>query len=388
LKQHCATPSAVAFRYNTYVMSETPASADSHIDARLEALRQRIDALDKKLVDVLNERAGIVVEIGKIKCDEDAPIYAPDREHRVLQQVRHWNKGPLPNSCLEAIWREMMSGSFSLEKPMRVGYMGPPGTFSHLAARRKFGASIEYDNLDSIPAVFEEIVRGHIDLGMVPIENSTEGSVVDTLDSFVDGSVRINAEVLIHIHHNLLANCDPAHIRRVYSHPQALGQCRKWLSAQLHQAERIPVASTSKAAELAASDEEGAAIGSMLAAEFFTLRIQLANIEDNPKNTTRFFVIGNQSAPRTGDDKTAITFTTVHKPGSLSKVLDVFRDHGLNLTHIDKRPSQHVNWEYYFFVDFLGHEEDDHVRAAIETSRRHCLQLTVLGSFPRAEEIV
>ena len=391
-------------RYNASVMAKTPArpdppapgttpappesATDGNMVARLEALRQHIDTLDEQLVALLNERAKVVVKIGQVKRDDNAPVYSPERERRVLKQIRDWNTGPLPNSCVEAIWREVMSGSFVLEKPLRIGYLGPPGTFSHLAARRKFGASIEYDNLDSIHAVFEEITRGHIDLGMVPIENSTEGSVSDTLDSFVDSAVRIYAEVLINIHHNLLANCDPEQIERVYSHPQALAQCRKWLSVQLHQAERIPVASTSKAAELAADDDRGAAIGSPLAGEIFGLKTQFADIEDNPKNTTRFFVIGKQAAPRSGDDKTAIMFTTVHKPGSLSQVLDVFRDQDLNLTHIDKRPSQRVNWEYYFFVDFLGHGEDQNVRAAIETARKHCLQLTVLGSFPRAEDMI
>lgn len=369
-------------------MSEKSNVANRNLDSRLQTLRQRIDTLDKQLIQLLNDRAEVVVQIGEIKRDDNVPVYSPERERSVLQQVREWNKGPLPDSCVEAIWRELMSGSFALEKPLRVGYLGPPGTFSHLAARRKFGASVDYDNLDSITAVFEEIAHGHIDLGMVPIENSTEGSVSDTLDSFVDSPVRIYAEVLINIHHNLLANCDTEHIKRVYSHPQALGQCRHWLGVQLHQAERVPVASTSKAAEMAATDEQGAAIGSSLAGEIFGLRIQFANVEDNPKNTTRFFIIGNQAGPRTGDDKTAIMFTTVHRPGSLSQVLDVFRDHGLNLTHIDKRPSQRVNWEYYFFLDFLGHEEDEKVRGAIETSRKHCLQLTVLGSFPRAAEII
>ncbi len=365
-----------------------PIMADNDTEARLAPLRVQIDQLDEQIVKLLNQRAQVVVEVGKIKHNDKLPVYAPDRDQRVLEQVRQWNAGPLPNACLEAIWRELMSGSFALEKTLRIGYLGPVGTFSHMAARRKFGASVEYDSLDSIAAVFEELARGHIDLGMVPIENSTEGSVADTLDSFVESDVKISAEVLINIHHNLLSNCEPEQIKRVYSHPQALGQCRKWLSVQLHDAERIAVASTGTAAEKAAADEHGAAIGSTLVGELVGLKVQFANIEDSPKNMTRFFVISKHAAGSTGDDKTAITFTTVHEPGSLSKVLDVFRDNGLNLTHIDKRPSQHVNWEYYFFVDFLGHQEDEPIRTAIDAARRHCLHLTVLGSFPRAHEVL
>jgi chorismate mutase/prephenate dehydratase len=355
----------------------------------LSDLRAKIDDLDRQIVALLNERARVVIEVGRVKRDGNSPIYAPDREQRVLEQVRQHNKnGPLPNSCLEAIYRELMSGSFALERPLRIGYLGPPGSFSHLAARKKFGASVEYDNLDDIQAVFDEIARGHIDLGLVPIENSAIGGIGETLDGFLESPVRVCAEVLIHIHHNLMANCPPDQIRKVYSKPEVFAQCRKWLSVQLRQAERVPVASSSRAAELAAQEPGAAAIGSTLAVELYNLKVQFANIEDNPANVTRFFVIGMQQPAPTGDDKTAIMFTTAHKAGALSEVLDVFRKHELNLTHIDKRPSKRVNWEYYFFVDFLGHETAPNVAAAIAEARTHCLQLTVLGSFPRAREVL
>jgi chorismate mutase / prephenate dehydratase len=354
----------------------------------LAPLRQRIDQLDQQIVDLLNQRARVVVDIGKIKRDQQGAIYAPDREQQVLEKIRKHNTGPLPDASLVAIWRELMSASFALERPLRVAYLGPAGSFSHLAARRKFGASVDYDGVEHISAVFEEVSRGHVDLGLVPIENSEIGGIGETLDSFLDSSVQIYAEVLINIHHNLLANCPPESIKRIYSKPEIFSQCRKWLSVQLRQAERVPVASSSRAADQAAKEECAAAIGSTLAAETYGLTVQFENIEDNPNNVTRFFVLSKDSAKPTGDDKTAIMFTTAHKAGALAEVLDVFRDSNLNLTHIDKRPSKRVNWEYFFFVDFLGHHTEASVQKAIEAAKAHCLQLTVLGSFPRAREVL
>ena len=372
-----------------FLSLQCPRMPSPQVQTELATLRVRIDSLDQQIVALLNERARVVVEIGRIKRDGNSPIYAPEREQQVLTKVREHNKaGPLPNSCLEAIYRELMSGSFALERPLRIGYLGPAGSFSHLAARRKFGASVEYDNLDDIQAVFDEIARGHIDLGLVPIENSAIGGIGETLDGFLESPVRVCAEVLIHIHHNLLANCPPDQIRRLYSKPEVFSQCRNWLSVQLRQAERVPVASSSKAAEMAAQEAGAAAIGSDLAGDIYNLKTLFANIEDNPSNVTRFFVIGTQQPKPTGDDKTAIMFTTAHKAGALSEVLEVFRKHHLNLTHIDKRPSKRVNWEYYFFVDFLGHDSDAQVASAIQEARQHCLQLTVLGSFPRAKEVL
>ncbi len=370
-------------------MAKQVNSASENADMSLEPLRLRIDELDSQVVALLNERARVVVQIGNIKRDGQTPIYAPDREQHVLDHVRSRNKGPLPDQCLEAIWRELMSGSFALERPLRIGYLGPSGSFSHLAARRKFGTSVEYEDLESIRGVFEDIARSHIDLGIVPIENSIDGGIVETLDSFFESPAQICAEVLVNIHHNLLANTAVNQIERVYSRPNGFSQCRQWLSLNLRQAEHIPVASTSKAAEMAVQQPQAAAIGSTLAAEIYGLKIQFANIEDNPHNTTRFFVIAPQRSPKaTGDDKTAVMFATAHKTGALSAVLDVYREHGLNLTHIDKRPSKQQNWEYFFFVDFEGHRDDANVEKAIRQARKYCLQLTLLGSFPRAKEVL
>lgn len=375
-------------RYNACRMSEpiTPTSAGD--DDRLQPFRLRIDEIDQQLVNLLNERAKIVVEVGKAKRDGAGPVYAPERERRVLEQIRRWNAGPLPNETLDAIWRELMSGSFALERPLRIGYLGPAGSFSHMAARKKFGASVDYDPLDDINAVFEEIGRGHIDHGLVPIENSVIGGIGETLDGFLETNVRVCNEVLINIRHNLLSNCAPHDVKVIYSKPEVFRQCRKWLSVQLRDADRMPVASSSKAADMASKEEHAAAIGSELAAETYHLKVQFAHIEDNPNNMTRFFVIGTHECKPTDDDKTAIMFTTEHRSGALSDVLDVFRKHGLNMTHIDKRPSRRENWEYYFFVDLLGHIDHENVRHAVEDARKHCLQLRVLGSFPRAQEVL
>ena len=360
----------------------------SDADQQLAPLRRRIDELDKSLVELLNERARVVVDIGAIKRSGDAAIYAPDREQRVLTQVRGWNAGPLPDACLEAIWRELMSGSFALERPLRIGYLGPPGSFSHVAAVRKFGSSVEYDPLDDIAGVFDETARGHIDLGLVPIENTAIGGVGETLDALLGSTSRVCAEVLINIHHNLLSNSPPEEITKIYSKPEAMGQCRRWLSTQLTGAEKVPAASTSRAAELAAQEEGAAAICSELAGQVYGLRTQFQNIEDDPENTTRFFVIGRHPAKPTGDDKTSLMFTTEHKAGALTAVLDVFRDHSLNLTHLTSRPSRRVNWEYVFFIDVTGHINDGRVVEAIDAAKEHCLQMTVLGSYPRAREVL
>lgn len=361
-------------------MNPTEASADA-----LTELRQRIDTLDEQIVRLLNERARVVVDIGHLKRNSGAaPIYAPDREQRVLQRIRDANEGPLPNACLEAIWRELMSGSFALERQQRIGFLGPAGSFSHLAATRQFGACVEYTPVESIPAVFHAVESKKVDLGLVPIENSIGGGIHDTLDSFLHTGVRVCAEVLIPIHHHLLSKAEPAKVQRIYSRPEVFEQCRRWLTENLRDAERIAMTSSAKAAERAAGEEGAAAIGSNLAAQIYQLPVRFENIEDNPNNITRFFVIGHQSSQPTGDDKTAVVFTTEHKPGALASVIDVFRDHGVNLTHIDKRPSQRVNWEYYFFVDCEGHASQPKVTAALAEARKHCLQLTVLGSFPRA----
>jgi len=354
----------------------------------LPDLRRQIDAIDSELVALLNHRAEVVVRVGESKQKTGAAIYAPDREREVLQRVRSLNTGPLPEKTLAAIWRELMSGSFALEQPLRVGYLGPEGSFSHMAAMRKFGASIEYLPVADIRAVFNEVRRGHVNLGLVPIENSVGGGVIDTLDAFVDAEVCIVAEVLTPIHHNLLANCTAEEITMIASKPEVFAQCRNWLGEQFHKVDLIPVASTSKAADMAAKQDGLAAVGSALAAELYNLKIIFSNIEDDPSNMTRFLVIGTKPTPATGDDKTCILFITSHKPGALVEVLEVLHRYRINMTNIDTRPSKRRNWEYCFFVDCEGHRLDANFVEAIEEARQHCTQFTVLGSFPKTPEPV
>ncbi len=354
----------------------------------LEELRKRIDEIDYQLVQLLNERARVVIEIGKLKNKTDRPVYSPDREKQVFAKIVQANKGPLPDKCLVAIWRELMSGSFVLEKPLRVGYLGPRGSFSHTAAMLKFGQSVEYEPLADIRSIFDEISKGHCDVGLVPIENSIGGGVIETLDALVDSDVKVCSEVLMAIHHNLLANCSLQEIQKIYSKPEVFAQCRNWLSATFKDAQTIPVASTAKAAQMAAEEPAAAAIGSKVAAELYALKIVCENIEDVANNMTRFLVVSREDAKPTGEDKTAIFFSTAHKAGALADVLDVFKQYNVNLTNIESRPSKKRQWEYYFFVDFVGHRVDKQVQEALEEARKHCLQLSILGSFPRATELL
>ncbi|MBN1457472.1 MAG: prephenate dehydratase [Sedimentisphaerales bacterium] len=349
----------------------------------LDKLRKQIDVLDSQLVEMLNERARVVVEIGKLKSESSKPVYAPDREKAVLEKIARANKGPLPNKTLIAIWRELMSGSFYLERPLRIAYLGPQGSFSHTASILKFGQSVEYEAVADIRSIFEEVSKGHCDLGVVPIENSSGGGVIESLDAFTETDVMICAEVYMPIHHNLLANCTFEEIDKVYSKPEVFAQCRKWLSATFEEAKTVAVASTAKAAQLAAEEKNAAAIGSAMAAELYGLKVLRENIEDTSNNVTRFLVLSKEDARPTGDDKTSLLFSTSHKAGALVDVLQEFRKHGLNLTNIESRPSRKREWEYYFFADFIGHKEEENVKAALEAAKQHCLQLSVLGSFPK-----
>jgi chorismate mutase/prephenate dehydratase len=366
----------------------SPREPDSAPPPDLAELRKRIDDLDRRIVELLNARAEIVIEVGQAKRAGGGQIYAPDRESAVLERITGLNAGPLPQRTLQAIYRELMSGSFALEKPLRVGYLGPEGSHSHMSAIRKFGASIEYLPLTDIRAVFEEVARGHIDLGLVPVENSVGGGVIDTLDAFVENDVHVCAEVIAEIHHNVLAHCAPEEITMIASKPEVFAQCRNWLSRTTHKYDRIPVASSAKAAEMATQQHGLAAIGSSLAAELYNLKIVFADIEDHSANQTRFFVIGGGCPAPTGNDKTSLMFTTAHKAGALVDTLNVLGRYSVNMTNIDTRPSKRRNWEYYFFVDCDGHIEDPNVRAAVEEARGHCLEMHVLGSYPKAAEPV
>ena len=354
----------------------------------LEKLRKQIDEIDVKLIELLNTRARVVIEVGTLKNQTDKPIYSPDREKSVFEKIAKSNHGPLPDKALNAIWRELMSASFFLERPLRIAYLGPEGSFSHTAAMLKFGQSVEYETVADIKAIFDEVSKGHSDLGVVPIENSSGGGVSESLDAFIDSDVMICAEVSMGIHHNLLANCAFEKIEKVYSKPEVFAQCRNWLIATFKEAKTIAVASSARASQLAAEEAYAAAIGSKIAAEIYNLKIMCENIEDIANNVTRFLVIGKNDAKPTGDDKTSLLLSTAHKTGALVDVLQEFKTHGLNMTNIESRPSKKREWEYYFFIDFLGHRDEKIVQKALNAIRSHCLQLSVLGSYPKNDVLL
>ena len=354
----------------------------------LDKLRKKIDKIDEKLVELINERAQIVVEVGKLKQADESPIYVPHREKAVLDKIAHLNQGPLPDKTMQAIWRELMSGSFFLERPLQVGYLGPQGSFSHNAAILKFGQSVDHEALSDIRGIFEEVSKGHCDFGIVPIENSAGGGVRETLDAFVETDVLICGEANMAIHHNLMANSPMHEIKRIYSQPEVFAQCRNWLAATFKDTETVPMPSSSRAAKLAAGEPGSAAIASSVAAEIYGLKILCQNIEDIANNITRFLIISKQDAEPSGDDKTVILFTTAHRTGALVDVLNVFGEYGLNMTNIGSRPNRKREWEYYFFVDFLGHKQEDHVKKALAEAKKHCLQLSILGSFPKSSAVL
>ena len=362
----------------------------------LQALREKVDSLDKEIVRLLNERASAVVRIGETKRGSGIPIYAPHREQEVLRRVLEANLGPLSPRTIEAVYREIMSGSFALEQPLRIGYLGPAGSFSHEAAVKHFGNSVSFEDMHEIDGVFTEVLRGHCHYGLVPIENSAIGGVVETLDALLEhhAEIRIYAEVILNVHQALLANCEPKSIRRIHSKQEALGQCRRWLATQFPRAELVASTSTSKAVQTAKAEnilepERGsAAIGSSLAGQLYGVNVLFEKIEDNPNNLTRFFVISRQEARPSADDKTSMMFATADEPGALVRVLSAFEKHGVNLTHIDKRPSGRVNWTYTFFVDAVGHRESAVLAGAIDEARAHCKELHVLGSYPRAQRVL
>lgn len=351
----------------------------------LNKLREKIDELDRKIVELLNKRAEITLAIAKIKEKVKEPPYVPGREKDVYRKITEGNKGPLKNEALLAIYREIMSSSLSLEKPLKIAYLGPPATFTHIAALHKFGSQVEYIDCRSIADVFNEVEKGNADYGVVPIENSIEGAVTHTLDMFVDSDVNICSEISLEIKHNLLAKGKKDQIKKIYSNPQVFGQCRIWLETNLPQAELIEVSSTTKAAELASREKYSAAIASEMAAKYYGLKILASSIEDSPHNVTRFLVIGRRFAVRpTGKDKTSIMFSIKDRVGALHDMLFPFKKNNINLTKIESRPSKRKPWDYYFFVDLEGHIEEKKVKEALEELEKLCTYLKILGSYPSA----
>ncbi|MGH7789353.1 MAG: prephenate dehydratase [Candidatus Binatia bacterium] len=352
----------------------------------LEALRAQIDQLDEQLVRLLNRRAGLAVKVGHVKAraGQGAAKYAPEREKRVLQRLARLNDGPLRPQHLRMIFREVMSGCLALEQPLRIAYMGPAGTYSQQAAAEQFGSGAALRPYASIDAVFDEVERGRAEYGVVPVENSTEGVVAQTLDRFISSPLAIKAEVLLRIDHCLMArDADPRHVRRIVSHPQSLAQCRGWLGQHFAGVPVEEMASNAAAAAYAARHPGAAAIAGRRAAERYKLKVVAESIQDLPNNVTRFLVISNDVRGKsTGDDKTSILFAVPHESGALFKVLASFAQQRINLSTIESRPLKGRAWEYVFFIDLSGHADEPRMAKALAALRRRALFVKVLGSYP------
>jgi chorismate mutase/prephenate dehydratase len=347
--------------------------------------REAIDKLDHEIVRLLNERTRHILAIGAIKLRAGEEVYAPHRELAVLDRVCKLNKGPITNDALRAIYREIMSSARSLEKSMTIAYLGPEATFTHQAAIRRFGASLRYVPLKTINDVFAEVSKRRAEYGVVPVENSTEGVVTHTLDMFVDSDLKIVSQIVLPVQQCLLSRCKRDQIRRLFAHPQSLAQCRGWIQNNLPQVEIIETSSNARSAERAAEEFESAAIAGALAAQRYGLQVLEFDIQDNLANATRFLVLGRQSPPPTGHDRTSIMLSIIDEVGALHRALAPLRRYKINMTKIESRPSKRKAWEYFFFVDCDGHIEDPALAKAIRELGRHCNIVKVLGSYPNAE---
>lgn len=352
----------------------------------LSDLRRQIDELDSRLLELLNQRASLAVEIGRRKAAATTDVFAPERERHVLDHVLSANAGPLPAESVRNIYTEIISSMRALEKPLTIAYWGPPATNTHLASVRKFGSSSSFIPQDTIADVFEEVQRRQADFGVVPIENSIEGIVNHTLDMFLRSDMRICAEVYLEIFHGLLSRAQNlSEVRRIYSIPVATAQCRNWLSAHMRGVEIIDASTTARAAMLAAEDPSSGAIAGEMAAQVYGLNVLAEHIEDNPGNKTRFLAVGRLEPNPSGRDKTSLVFSVPHRSGSLLHALQVFSDADINLTLIESRPTKQMPWEYVFYVDAQGHQTSPNVSAAIQKLRDMATFVKVLGSYPEAD---
>ena len=364
-------------------------------DAELERLRGRIDEVNERILEALNERARLAREIGTLKVGQ---AYRPEREAQVLRRIKEANRGPLSGETVAVLFREIMSACLALERPITVAYLGPRGTFSESATVKHFGHGAVGMPAASIDEVFRSVESGAADFGVVPVENSTEGAVGRSLDLMPNTPMRVCGEVIVRIHHNLMAKTtalrdhadgaapavDFANIKRVFSHGQSLGQCHEWLNANLPHAERVAVASNAEAARRAAEEAGSAAVAGEAAAEHYGLAILERNIEDEPNNTTRFLVLGNYEPRPSGRDKTSLVLSANNRAGAVYEMLTPFATRGVSMTKFESRPSKVALWEYLFFVDIEGHRDDAHVAAALEEVGGIAGYMKVLGSYPAA----
>jgi chorismate mutase/prephenate dehydratase len=352
----------------------------------LDTLRREIDALDDDILSLLERRADLAERIAAAKRDRDLATYDPERERAVLQRLEARGAGRFPPESIRAVYREIMSACLAIQQPPKVAFLGPAGTFSHAAARELFGLAVRYSEATTIEGVFDAIRRGEVTYGVVPIENSTEGSVRDAIDALIYGDLSIRQELVLEVNHCLMSTAGGlTGIARVYSHPQALAQCRGWLAKHLANAQLVQTPSTAAAAREAVSDAAGAAIGTRLAAELNGLPVLRERVQDLSTNVTRFVMLARDDAPPTGNDRTTLTFAVQDQRGALRRVLEVFDEHGINLTRIESRPSRQKAWDYVFLADLDGHRQDAPVASAITVLVARCPMLRVLGSYPRAE---
>ena len=354
----------------------------------LAKLRAQIDEIDRNIQDLINQRAACAQRVAEVKQaaagGESVQYYRPEREAQVLRSVMERNAGPMPGEDVAKLFREIMSCCLALEKPMKVAFLGPEGTFTHAAALKHFGHFVQAQPMSAIDEVFREVESGQANYGVVPVENSTEGVVNHTLDSFVNSPLYIAGEVKLRIHHHLLSNeeINVTDIKRVYSHQQSLAQCRKWLDSNCPQVERVAVSSNAEAAKLSLREKGAVAIAGDMAAEQYSLLKIAENIEDQPDNTTRFLIIGKDVVPASGQDKTSIMVSAKNKPGALYHVLEPFHQNNISLTRLETRPSNSGTWAYVFFMDFEGHIDDENVQEVVQKISPDAVEIKHLGSYP------
>lgn len=355
----------------------------------LADLRGRIDALDDRLLDMLNDRARLAQAVGHLKLDTGdtgVPVYRPEREAQIIRRLAAANPGPLPVAAVERLFKEVMSACRALEQPLTVAYLGPAGTFSEAAAFKQFGHAVIGLPVASIDEVFQAVEAGQAQYGLVPVENTSEGAIGRSLDLLLGTPLLICGEVVLRVRQNLLrqrAGLDG--LRAVYSHAQSLGQCAGWLNAHLPGVERVAVASNAEAARLAAADADLAAIAGETAAAEYGLSLVAAGIEDAAGNSTRFLVLGSNAAAPSGKDKTSLAVYARNRPGSLLALIEPFARFGVGLSKLESRPAKSGSWEYVFFIDLDGHRDDAQVAEAIAAAREQALSLKVLGSYPVAQ---
>jgi chorismate mutase/prephenate dehydratase len=353
---------------------------------KLEILRQKMKEKDKEIVRLLNERAQVSVEIGKVKGEGGMQVYDPSQEAKVHGYLQELNSGPLPQKALTTTFREIISASRDLQRPMTIAFLGPEATFSHLAARMHFGESSRFFPQTGISRVFDEVEKGSIDWGVVPVENSLEGSVNITLDRLITTQLKIRAEIYLRISQCLISSAkNMKDIKRIYSIPIVLAQCQVWLKTNMPNCVLGETQSTAAAVQMVKGKKNEAAIGSSLAGKIYGLNLLAEGIEDNSSNTTRFLVIGSGESDATGNDKTSLIFATPHSPGSLHSALASFARRKINLAKIESHPVKDKLWEYSFFVDMIGHVTDRHVKSCLQELKKKTTFLKILGSYPKSE---